>query len=118
LQGSGVVRRGIGGIERLRHGGGHAHQRGGAGRPPVKGALHGAVAEAYQVRYLARRAVTAGAGDLAFKLAGRTLSLSLTPLVEEPLKTITTLGAATVLRIFGADTYRKAQSSVLRLKNA
>ncbi len=81
-------------------------------------ALHGAVAEAYQVRYLARRAVTAGAGDLAFKLAWRTLSLSLTPLVEEPLKTITTLGAATVLKIFGADTYRKAQSSVLRLKNA
>ncbi len=79
-------------------------------------ARHGAAAEAYQLRYLARRAVTMGDGDLAGRLAWRALFLSPEPLLEEPLKTCTTLAAASLLRLFGRKTYRWVQAGVLRQK--
>lgn len=79
---------------------------------------HGKVAEAYQVRYLARRAVSMGARDLGFKLAWRSLSLSLRPFLEEPAKSLTTLGAATLLKLCGEGLYLQAQNRVLQLKNS
>lgn len=79
---------------------------------------HGAVAEAYQLRYLARRAVSMGAADLAFSLAWRSARLSLLPFVEEPAKSLTTLGAATLLKLCGQGLYLQAQNRILKLKNA
>lgn len=75
---------------------------------------HGKAAEAYQLRYLARRAVTMGAGEMASRLAWRAFFLSPAPLVEEPLKTITTVLAATLLRLIGLQGYQWAASRVLR----
>jgi glycosyltransferase involved in cell wall biosynthesis len=79
---------------------------------------HGKSAEAYQLRYLARRAVSMGDADLAFRLAWRSLGLSLAPLIEEPAKSITTLAAATLLRVFGASIYGRAQDCVLQRRSA
>jgi glycosyltransferase involved in cell wall biosynthesis len=76
------------------------------------------VAEAYQLRYLARRAVSMRDGAVAGRLAWRAMRLSTKPLFEEPLKTITTLAAATLLQVIGAKSYRWAETRVLRLKNS
>lgn len=58
-------------------------------------------ARAYQLRYLARRAVTSGQGDQALALMRQSLATSRLPLWEEPAKTLTTLTAALVLRLAG-----------------
>ena len=60
-------------------------------------ARHEAAARAYQFRYLARRAVSAGDGTAAMKLIGQSLAISQRPLRDEPLRTLTTLAAATLL---------------------
>ena len=54
-------------------------------------------ARAYQLRYLARRAVTLGEGRMALSLLRRGFSSSLRPVLEEPVKTATTLAAALAL---------------------
>lgn len=73
------------------------------------GALHPAfftryatVGRAYQLRYLARRAISDLDSDQAAKMMKASLRHSLRPLVEEPAKTLSTVGAALVLRYFGA----------------
>ena len=58
-------------------------------------------ARAYQLRYLARRAVSDGDGARAFQMMTRALRQSRQPLTEEPIKTITTAVAALVLRLGG-----------------
>jgi hypothetical protein len=58
-------------------------------------------ARAYQLRYLARRAVADRRRDDAWRLAVRSLRQSLTPLMDEPRKTMTTLAAALALRLAG-----------------
>ncbi|ETA51875.2 glucosyl transferase [Rhodobacteraceae bacterium PD-2] len=55
---------------------------------------HEATARAYQLRYLARRAVSAGDGPVARDFVRRSLEQSLRPLVEEPLRSSVTLLAA------------------------
>ncbi|MGH2341546.1 glycosyltransferase family 2 protein [Segnochrobactraceae bacterium EtOH-i3] len=63
---------------------------------------HGAAATAYQLRYLARRAVSMGRGDLATRLSRAALATSLRPLVQEPAKTVITAAAAEAMHFFGA----------------
>lgn len=59
------------------------------------------VARAYQLRYLARRAVSALDGDTAWDLVRQSLGHSLRPIVEEPIKTVTTCAAAAALKVLG-----------------
>ena len=70
------------------------------------------VARAYQLRYLARRAVSDFDGDRAWRMIAAALRQSRLPLIEEPAKTVTTLVAALVLRLGG----RAILASVLTLK--
>jgi glycosyltransferase involved in cell wall biosynthesis len=60
---------------------------------------HGAAAESYQLRYLARRAFFMGDGVNASKLSRRSLRASLTPFFEEPFKTISTWVASEALNV-------------------
>jgi len=58
-------------------------------------------AEAYQLRYLARRAVSLGDGQTALRLQVRALKLSLHPVFFEPRKTFSTIAATAVLLLGG-----------------
>ena len=70
------------------------------------------VARSYQLRYLARRAVSDWDGERAWRMIVRAMLQSRLPLVEEPVKTFTTLVASLVLRLGG----RAVLSSVLMQK--
>ncbi len=59
-------------------------------------------ARAYQLRYLARRAISDRDGARAHRLIRAALSNSRLPLLEEPGKTLTTLAAALVFRLIGS----------------
>lgn len=61
-------------------------------------ARHSPAARAYQLRYLARRAVSSGDGRQALALLRQSLATSGRPLWEEPLKSAVTWGAALALR--------------------
>ncbi len=76
-------------------------------------AEHGALAKAYQLRYLARRAVSLREAGLAWKFATGSLRSSPRILLDQPKKTITTLGAATVLRVLGSSIYGGIESMLL-----
>jgi len=76
-------------------------------------ARHGALARAYQLRYLARRAVSLRDASLAWRFAVGSLRASPRILVEQPVRTITTLGAAIVLRVFGKRLYGSVESLLL-----
>ncbi|WP_138466177.1 glycosyltransferase family 2 protein [Poseidonocella sp. HB161398] len=58
-------------------------------------------ARAYQLRYLARRAVSAGDATQARALLARSFAASLRPLAEEPVKTAVTAAAALFLSLAG-----------------
>ncbi|NLH83129.1 MAG: glycosyltransferase [Phyllobacteriaceae bacterium] len=62
---------------------------------------HGAAATAYQLRYLARRAVSLHQGGEAVRLSRASLAASRAPLAREPVKTLVTALAAEVLNLFG-----------------
>lgn len=64
-------------------------------------------ARAYQLRYLARRAVQLGDHALALALMREGLASSLAPLIEEPAKTCVTCVAALAGRLLGADRFAK-----------
>lgn len=70
---------------------------------PVFFAQHEATARAYQLRYLARRAISAGNGPAAQAYLRRAMDSSYRPLFEEPVKSGTTLAAAFLLDRFGVD---------------
>ncbi|MEM6555625.1 MAG: glycosyltransferase family 2 protein, partial [Pseudomonadota bacterium] len=55
-------------------------------------------AEAFQLRYLARRCVRMGEGALAWSLIKDAVRLCPKIILREPAKTITTLAAASMLR--------------------
>ena len=76
-------------------------------------AEHGPLAKACQLRYLARRSVSLRRADLAWKYAIGSLKSSPAIMMDQPLKTITTLGAATVLRILGAPIYSTIERAIL-----
>jgi glycosyltransferase involved in cell wall biosynthesis len=64
-------------------------------------ARHEYSARAYQLRYLARRAITNLDRDIAWQLTERSCKESLRPVLEEPLKSFSTFAAAIVLKTFG-----------------
>ena len=68
---------------------------------------HGGRARAYQLRYLARRSVQLGDGSFAMSLVGQAMKASVRPLVEEPRKTMITVGAALVARSVDADRFNR-----------
>jgi glycosyltransferase involved in cell wall biosynthesis len=65
---------------------------------------HGRRARAYQLRYLARRAVQMGDPALAMMFVRDALASSWRPLVEEPVKTLVTVGSVVFGRLFGPAT--------------
>ena len=79
---------------------------------------HAPVARAYQHRYLARRAISAGDSDAALQRVKASFASSLLPLVEEPAKTLTTLAAAMALSIFGTATIDRLRDLSARRKSA
>ena len=78
-----------------------------AGYAPDFAVQHVDRARAYQLRYLARRAVQLGDHGLALALMREALASSLKPLVEEPGRTLITLGAALAGRILGTDRFAR-----------
>ncbi|MDQ2094939.1 glycosyltransferase family 2 protein [Rhodalgimonas zhirmunskyi] len=64
-------------------------------------ARHEATARAYQLRYLARRAISSGDGETALDHVTRAFTESRRPLIEEPLRSLTTWAAAHALSRFG-----------------
>lgn len=77
---------------------------------------HESAARAYQLRYLARRAVHSRDADTAQDLVRRSMRTSVTPLLEEPMKTLTTLAAAQILARFGGGPVPLAQSALHAIK--
>jgi glycosyltransferase involved in cell wall biosynthesis len=63
--------------------------------------IHAPVAEAYQLRFLSRRAFMMGDGSTAWRLALASIKTSRVPLYEEPRKTLVTVCAACALLVFG-----------------
>lgn len=76
------------------------------------------VARAYQLRYLARRAVSAQDADRAAELMQASLMSSLHPLTHEPAKTLTTLAAAVALRLGAGSAVSAASRGLRRLRRA
>lgn len=66
---------------------------------------HVARARAYQLRYLARRAVQLGDHSMALTLLREAMASSIRPLFEEPVKTLLTVGAACAGRFLGPDRF-------------
>ena len=82
-------------------------------------AEHGAHAKACQLRYLTRRAVSLRQPGLAWSFARASISTSPRILLDQPLKTITTVGAAGVLRLAGTRIYTTIESVLLSaIRNA
>lgn len=68
---------------------------------PAFFAEHEAAARSYQYRYLARRAVSDGQGQVAMRYVREAAGASFAPLIEEPRKTLTTLAGALFAYSFG-----------------
>ncbi len=64
------------------------------GYAPALESAHGDLAEAYQLRYLARRAVKGGEGRAALRMMHAALALSPAIALEEPIRTAVTYAAA------------------------
>ncbi|MEN8831479.1 MAG: glycosyltransferase family A protein [Pacificibacter sp.] len=73
---------------------------------PAFFARHSRAARAYQLRYLARRAISDHDADRAMEMVKASFGQSTRPLIEEPSKTLTTLGAALLLRFGGQEALR------------
>jgi len=78
-------------------------------------AEHGALAKACQLRYLTRRAVSLRQPGLAWAFARASLASSPRILLDQPMKTITTVGAATVLRVTGVRIYAAVEGILLSM---
>lgn len=70
---------------------------------------HEPAARAYQLRYLARRAVSNGDGRLAQRYMRRAFAVSRAPWLEEPRRTLTTWAAAGATATFGTAPLRLAR---------
>ena len=68
---------------------------------PAFFARHAPAARAYQMRYLARRAISDRDSTRASEMTCEVFRYSLRPLVEEPVKTLSTIGATLALRYAG-----------------
>ncbi len=70
-------------------------------RDPEFFAAHEDAARAYQLRYLARRAVSDFDGDRAWEYLRKSMAASSRPLLEEPVKTLVTTVAAGLFYLIG-----------------
>lgn len=68
---------------------------------------HVSRARAYQLRYLARRAVQLGDPGMALALLREAMASNRRPLLEEPVKTMVTVAAALAGRIIGPDRFAR-----------
>lgn len=75
-------------------------------------------AMAYQLRHLARRAVTLEAGSTAVELLNRALSTHWRMLFEEPRRTLLTLGAAYSLWLLPKPLYSQIETLALKMTGA
>jgi hypothetical protein len=82
--------------------------------PEILGA-HRSLARAYYMRYVARRAVTLRDGNLAVRMINRALVTNWKILVEEPRRTIMTIGAAYFVRLIPRQLYEKMETYAIRL---
>jgi len=64
-------------------------------------------ARAYQLRYLARRAIQLGDAGMAMALLRAAAGSSIRPLLEEPVKSLTTLAVAMAGRLIGPDRFAR-----------
>ena len=75
-------------------------------------------ARAYQLRYLCRRAISDLDAPRAQSLSRAWIAQSRTPLVEEPVKSLATLAASTLLSAFGGNVLRRVMMLAQRLRPA
>ncbi|MBL1234467.1 MAG: glycosyltransferase family 2 protein [Rhodobiaceae bacterium] len=80
-----------------------------AGYAPAFIQQHVPRARAYQMRYLARRAVNLRDRKMALTLSLKALRAYPLMLIEEPIKTTATFGAALILKIVGPKIYAQAE---------
>lgn len=73
---------------------------------------HAARARSYQLRYLARRAVQLGDHSMALTLLREAMASSIRPLLEEPSKTLVTIGAAIFGRVLGGERFARLAGMV------
>ncbi|MBT9311111.1 glycosyltransferase family 2 protein [Leptothoe kymatousa] len=73
------------------------------------------LAKAYFQRYIARRAVSMRDGTLAVKMLHRALASDLRILVEEPIKTLVTMGAAYFLYLVPIKLYIQLEQAAMNL---
>ncbi len=71
-------------------------------------------ARAYQLRYLARQAIRLRMGDMSVHFFNKALATDTHILVEEPGRTLATMGAAYLMRIVPRDLYIKVESYASR----
>ncbi len=79
---------------------------------PAFAAAHVERARAYQLRYLARRAVQLGDANMAMTLLSEGLRASRRPLVEEPVKSAITIAAAALGRLVPAEQFARLAGRV------
>lgn len=84
-----------------------------AGYAPQVVAEHGGRAEAYQLRYLARRAIYSDQRGLALKLGWQSFTKCPRVLIEEPSRSVATLGAALAKLILPDGQFRRFERAVL-----
>lgn len=82
--------------------------------PEVLGAYRN-LARAYYMRYVSRRAVTLRDGDLAVTMINRALTTNWQILLEEPRRTIMTIGAAYFVKLIPKQLYEKIEAFAIRL---
>jgi glycosyltransferase involved in cell wall biosynthesis len=75
-------------------------------------------AKAYQLTYLARRAITLGEGSMAVELGHRALAAHWRILLEEPSKTILTFAAAYLLWLLPQSLYARMETLAFRTRGA
>ncbi|MBW4477950.1 MAG: glycosyltransferase [Tolypothrix brevis GSE-NOS-MK-07-07A] len=76
------------------------------------------IAMAYQLRHLARRAVTLQSGSTAVQLMHQALFTYWLILLEEPRRTLITLGAAYLLWLLPRSLYREIETMALKITGA
>lgn len=79
---------------------------------------HGAAARAYQHRYLCRRAIASRDVKAAASLLRLMARGSARPAFEEPVKSLSTIVAATLLAACGVDRYDQFETKILSLRRA
>ena len=77
-------------------------------------ANHGRRAEAYQLRYLARRAVYSEHRTQAFSLALKSIAAFPRMLIEEPMRSAATVGAATAKLVLSGSLFDRIERTALR----